>query len=62
MEKIGANTVYANFYGLLSAAEAADRIEEGYVQGEGGDLQIVDPLLELWIVSGRLGLGAPLSD
>jgi predicted AAA+ superfamily ATPase len=30
MEKLGMSTVYVNFYGLLSVAEAADRIEDAY--------------------------------
>lgn len=29
-EKLGMNTVYVNFYGLLSVTEAADRIEDAY--------------------------------
>jgi hypothetical protein len=29
-EKLGMNTVYVNFYGLLSVSEAADRIEDAY--------------------------------
>jgi hypothetical protein len=29
-EKLGMNTVYVNFYGLLSVTEAADRIEKAY--------------------------------
>ena len=41
-----------------TARDARDRlIDEGYVQGEGDDLEIVDPLLELWIANGREELG-----
>lgn len=32
VEKLGMNTVYVNFYGLLSVHEAADRIEDAYRQ------------------------------
>jgi hypothetical protein len=37
-----------------TARDARDRlIEEGYVQGEGDELEIVDPLLARWIAAGR---------
>jgi hypothetical protein len=40
-----------------TARDARDRlVEDGYVQGEGDELEIVDPLLELWIAGGRQGL------
>ncbi len=40
-----------------TARDARDRlIEEGYVQGEGDELEIVDPLLARWIAAGRQGL------
>ena len=40
-----------------TARDARDRlIDEGYVHGEGDDLEIVDPLLALWIANGRDGL------
>lgn len=46
-----------------TARDARDRlIEEGYVQGEGEELEIVDPLLALWIARGRQGLADPLED
>lgn len=42
-----------------TARDARDRlVEEGYVQGEGDELEIVDPLLELWVATGRQGLAA----
>jgi hypothetical protein len=41
-----------------TARDARDRLtEEGYVQGEGDELEIVDPLLALWIAAGRQGFG-----
>lgn len=36
-ERLGMNTVYVNFYGLLSVTEAADRIEDAYRKGLHGD-------------------------
>lgn len=46
-----------------TARDARDRlIEEGYVQGEEDGLEIVDPLLALWIARGRQGLTDPLED
>ena len=40
-----------------TARDARDRlIDEGYVQGEGEDLEIVDPLLALWVANGRQSL------
>ncbi len=40
-----------------TARDARDRlIEEGFVQGGGDELEIVDPLLALWIANGRQGL------
>jgi hypothetical protein len=41
-----------------TARDARDRlIDDGYVQGEGGPLEIVDPLLALWVAAGRQGFG-----
>ncbi len=43
VEKLGMNTVYVNFYGLLSVVEAADRIEDAYresLHGEARNLAI----------------------
>jgi len=48
-----------------TARDARDRlIEEGYVQGEGeGDeLEVVDPLLALWVAAGRQGPAEELSE
>jgi hypothetical protein len=40
-----------------TARDARDRLlEEGYVQGEGDELEIVDPLFARWVASGRQGL------
>jgi uncharacterized protein len=40
-----------------TARDARDRlIDEGYVQGEGDELEIVDPLLASWIAAGRQDL------
>jgi hypothetical protein len=40
-----------------TARDARDRlIEEGFVQGEGDEIEIVDPLLSQWIAGGRQGL------
>lgn len=40
-----------------TARDARDRlIDEGHVRGEDGNLEIVDPLLSLWIVNGRQDL------
>lgn len=43
-----------------TARDTRERLlEQGYVQGEGDEVEIVDPLLALWIAAGRLGLAAP---
>jgi hypothetical protein len=40
-----------------TARDARDRlISDGYVQGTGDDLEVVDPLLAIWVLSGRQGL------
>jgi hypothetical protein len=45
-----------------TARDARDRlIDEGYVETEGEDLEIVDPLLALWIVRGRQALTEPIT-
>lgn len=45
-----------------TARDARDRlIEEGYVQGEPRSLELVDPLLELWVLRGRQGLADPVT-
>lgn len=44
-----------------TARDARDRlIEEGYLQGEGDGVEIVDPLLALWTARGRQGLADPI--
>jgi uncharacterized protein len=46
-----------------TARDARDRlIDAGHVQGEADDLEIVDPLLALWVVRGRQGLTDPITD
>ncbi len=47
-----------------TARDARSRlIDEGYVRGEGDSLEIVDPLLSLWIANGRQGFtGAAVDD
>lgn len=46
-----------------TARDARDRmIDEGYVRGEGDDLEIVDPLLARWIATGRQGLADFIPD
>lgn len=40
-----------------TARDARDRlVEGGYVHGEPGGLELVDPLLALWVLNGRQGL------
>ena len=39
VERLGMNTVYVNFYGLLSVVEAADRIEDAYRESLHGDVR-----------------------
>jgi len=43
-----------------TARDARDRlVEGGYVHGEPGELELVDPLLALWVLNGRQGLVEP---
>jgi uncharacterized protein len=46
-----------------TARDARDRlIEAGHVRADGPDLEIIDPLLALWVVRGRQGLADPVTD
>ncbi len=46
-----------------TARDARDRlIEDGYVQGDPDDLEIVDPLLALWVLRGRQSLAEPIAE